>query len=76
MNAVKMTLRPTANNATTLTTSKSFYRQWSREVVEYSVYKAMAPNFAMETARTMGGGDPLVIAALVENILKNNVDNV
>ena len=76
MNALKVALRPTANDATTLITSKSFYRQWSSEVVKYSVYKAMSPHFAMETARTMGGRDPFVIAALVENILENNVDKV
>jgi hypothetical protein len=76
LNAAKMTLRPTANDAATLATSKSFYRQWGSEVVKYSLYKAMPPNFAMETARTMGGRNPFVIATLVENILENNVDKV
>ena len=71
-----MTLRPTANDAATLITSKSFYRQWSSEMVKYSVYEAMSPHFAMETARTMGGRGPFVVAPLVENILENNLYKV
>jgi hypothetical protein len=71
-----MTLRPTANDATTSITSKSFYRQWSSEVIKYAIYKAMPPNLAMETARTMGRLSPFVIVTLGENILENNVYKV
>jgi hypothetical protein len=76
LNAAKMTLRPTANDTSTLVTAKSFYRQWSSKMIKYSIYKTMPPNFAMVTARTLGGLGPFVIAALVENILENNVYKV
>lgn len=76
MNAAKMTCRSTTNDATTVITSISFYWQGSSEVIKYSVYKTMSPHPAMETAGTMGGLVPFVIATLIENILENNVDKV
>jgi hypothetical protein len=45
-------------------------------MVKYPVYKTMSPHFEMEAARTMDRRGPLVITALLENILENNVNKV
>ena len=45
-------------------------------MIEKSLNKSMPPNSMMTAAWTTGRTGPLKIAALIKNILENNVDKV